>query len=84
VVGITRIYVGAHYPRDVLAGAILGSAWGLLGGSSTGMYREAGAAEAIQGEEELRGSRYTKHPTLKAMGLPFGAALLLRKNWRLR
>ena len=32
VVGITRMYVGAHYPRDVLAGAILGSAWGLLGG----------------------------------------------------
>jgi membrane-associated phospholipid phosphatase len=32
VVGITRIYVGAHYPRDVLAGAILGSAWGLLVG----------------------------------------------------
>ncbi len=30
-VAITRIYVGAHYPRDVLAGAILGSAWGLLG-----------------------------------------------------
>ena len=32
LVGITRIYVGAHYPRDVLGGAILGSAWGLLGG----------------------------------------------------
>jgi membrane-associated phospholipid phosphatase len=32
VVGITRIYVGAHYPRDVLAGAVLGTAWGLLGG----------------------------------------------------
>jgi membrane-associated phospholipid phosphatase len=31
LVGITRIYVGAHYPRDVLAGAILGSVWGLLG-----------------------------------------------------
>ena len=31
VVGITRMYVGVHYPRDVLAGAILGSAWGLLG-----------------------------------------------------
>jgi membrane-associated phospholipid phosphatase len=31
LVGITRIYVGAHYPRDVLAGAILGSAWGLMG-----------------------------------------------------
>ena len=30
-VGITRMVVGAHYPRDVLAGAILGSVWGLLG-----------------------------------------------------
>jgi membrane-associated phospholipid phosphatase len=30
-VGLTRMYVGAHYPRDVLAGAILGSVWGLLG-----------------------------------------------------
>ena len=30
LVGITRMYVGAHYPRDVLAGAILGSAWGLM------------------------------------------------------
>ncbi len=30
-VGITRMYVGAHYPRDVMAGAILGSVWGLLG-----------------------------------------------------
>jgi membrane-associated phospholipid phosphatase len=33
-VGLTRMYVGAHYPRDVLAGAILGSAWGLMAASS--------------------------------------------------
>jgi membrane-associated phospholipid phosphatase len=32
VVGITRIYMGAHYPRDVLSGAVLGAAWGLLAG----------------------------------------------------
>lgn len=32
LVGITRVYVGMHYPRDVLAGAILGTTWGLLGG----------------------------------------------------
>ena len=32
VVGITRIYMGAHYPRDVLAGAVLGTAWGLVAG----------------------------------------------------
>jgi membrane-associated phospholipid phosphatase len=30
LIGITRMYVGAHYPRDVLAGAIMGSLWGLL------------------------------------------------------
>ena len=30
LVGFTRIYVGAHYPRDVLGGAILGSVWGIL------------------------------------------------------
>ncbi len=30
IVAITRIYVGAHYPRDVIAGAVLGSVWGIL------------------------------------------------------
>ncbi len=30
-VGITRIYLGMHYPRDVLGGAVLGTVWGLLG-----------------------------------------------------
>lgn len=27
-VGITRMYVGAHFPRDVVGGSILGLAWG--------------------------------------------------------
>ncbi len=31
-VAVTRIYVGAHYPRDVIAGAMLGSVWGILTG----------------------------------------------------
>jgi membrane-associated phospholipid phosphatase len=30
LVGFTRMYLGAHYPRDVLAGAMLGSIWGLM------------------------------------------------------
>lgn len=30
LVAFTRIYVGAHYPRDVVAGAILGLVWGIL------------------------------------------------------
>ena len=39
LVGFTRIYVGAHYPRDVIAGMVLGSVWGLLAAllDSTGM-----------------------------------------------
>jgi membrane-associated phospholipid phosphatase len=31
LVGLTRIYVGMHYPRDVLGGAMVGTVWGLLG-----------------------------------------------------
>jgi membrane-associated phospholipid phosphatase len=30
LVGFTRIYVGAHYPRDVVAGLVLGLVWGIL------------------------------------------------------
>jgi len=30
IVGFTRIYVGAHYPRDVIGGAILGTVWGII------------------------------------------------------
>lgn len=30
LVGFTRIYIGVHYPRDVIGGAILGSIWGIL------------------------------------------------------
>jgi membrane-associated phospholipid phosphatase len=30
LVGITRMYVGAHYPRDVIGGAILGTMWAVL------------------------------------------------------
>lgn len=30
LVGFTRVYVGAHYPRDVVAGMVLGCIWGIL------------------------------------------------------
>ncbi len=31
LVGFTRVYLGVHYPRDVVAGAALGLIWGTLG-----------------------------------------------------
>jgi len=30
LVAFSRIYVGAHYPRDVMGGAVLGSVWGMI------------------------------------------------------
>ena len=46
LVALTRIYVGAHYPRDVIAGAVLGSVWGLLGGLVEG-YLSAGQLQRL-------------------------------------
>lgn len=46
LVALTRIYVGAHYPRDVIAGAVLGSVWGLLGGLIEG-YLSAGMLQRL-------------------------------------
>lgn len=31
LVGVTRVYLGVHYPRDVMAGAVLGIIWAIMG-----------------------------------------------------
>ena len=79
VVGITRIYVGAHYPRDVLAGAILGSAWGLLGAIVESAYIRHGGTTMIHyiGLTSMKKPHIyvpPQHPRLKLTGASISTA----------
>ena len=44
-VGISRLYLGVHYPSDVLAGWAVGAAWALLCGTIAARLRGSGGVE---------------------------------------
>jgi undecaprenyl-diphosphatase len=51
IIGLSRIYLGVHYPTDVLAGWCAGIAWALLCGTIARWLQQRGAVEQDKPEE---------------------------------
>lgn len=51
LVGLSRLYMGVHYPSDILAGWCLGSAWALLCSSVAIVLQRRGSVEQPTGQD---------------------------------
>lgn len=54
IVGLSRVYLGLHYPTDVLAGWCVGAAWAILCWSGAGWLQRRGAWDAPGASTSIR------------------------------
>ena len=55
LVGLSRVYLGVHYPSDVLAGWCVGTAWALLCWAMTFYLQSRGK---VEGPSQTGGQRF--------------------------
>lgn len=55
LVGVSRVYMGVHYPTDVLAGWTAGLVWALICWLVANYLRQRGAVETLEPIEPLKG-----------------------------